>query len=185
MATSTNVSASKPKVGGAIYTAPVGSTLPTDASSALDAAFKDLGYISDAGLANSNSRSSDDIKAFGGDIVLSTVTETKDTFKMTLIEALNVDVLKTIFGNDNVTGDLETGLTVKVNSGDAGLRSYVFEIVLNNNTVKRIVIPNASISELGDTTYADGSVIGYEVTLTAFPDTNGNKHYEYILQTQS
>ena len=44
-----NVSTGKPKVTGAVYRAPVGSTLPTDATSALNEVFKSLGYVSDGG----------------------------------------------------------------------------------------------------------------------------------------
>ena len=58
-----NVTAGKPKVGGAIYFAPLGSTLPTTATEALDDAFENVGYISDSGLVNSNSPSSENIKA--------------------------------------------------------------------------------------------------------------------------
>ena len=46
MADAKNVTAAKPKVGGAVWRAPLGTTLPTDAKTALDKAFKSLGYIS-------------------------------------------------------------------------------------------------------------------------------------------
>ena len=43
MANAQNVTAAKPKIGGAVSRAPLGSTLPTDAKAALNAAFKSLG----------------------------------------------------------------------------------------------------------------------------------------------
>lgn len=175
-----NVSAGKPAVGGAIWRAATGSTLPTDAVTALDNAFKGLGYCSEDGLVNTNSPSTTDIKAWGGDTVLTLQEEKTDTFQFTLIEVLNVDVLKAVYGSGNVTGTLATGITVNANADEPETASWVVDMVLNNNAVKRVVIPNGKISEIGDISYTDSDVIGYEVTVTALPDTSGNTHYEYI-----
>lgn len=180
MSTVANVTAGKPKLGGAIYRAPIGTALPTDTSTALNAAFKQLGYVSDDGLTNSNNAEYEDIKAWGGDIVLSTQTEKADTFQFTLLEVLNTDVLSAVYNSANVTGTLATGITVKANSTEAEEAEWVVEMVLRNGTLKRIVIPRAKITELGDITYTDDDATGYEVTITAYPDNTGNTHYEYI-----
>lgn len=177
---STNVTAAKPKTGGAIFVAPVGTTLPTDATTTLDTAFKELGYASEDGLTNSNSPESDVIKAWGGDTVLTLLTSKDDTFSMTLIEALNVEVLKLVYGDDNVTGTLDTGITVRANSGELQEHAFVIDMIMKDNALKRIVIPQAKVSEVGDITYSDSDAVGYETTLQCTADASGNTHYEYL-----
>ena len=179
------VSVGKPKTGGAFSYAASGAVLPEDATSALSGAYKNLGYISEDGLVNSNSPTSDKIKAWGGDVVLVVQTEKPDTFKFTLIQALNADVLAFVYGENNVDGStLEAGIKVSANSDEQPMRVMIFDMILADNTLKRVVIPNGKISEIGDITYADESAVGYELTVEALPDTTGNTHYEYIKKAQ-
>ena len=181
MANSAYVSTGKPKVGGAIFRAPKGTPLPTDATSALDPAFVDIGFVSEDGVTNSNARESEDIKAWGGVTVLSSQTDVTDTWQAQFIESLNPEVLKMVFGNNNVTGDLETGITVTVNAEEALEAAYVFDMILKGGVLKRVVLPCAKMSELGETVYKDDEAIAYDVTLTALPDEKENMHYEYIV----
>lgn len=184
MPSSSNVSAGKPKVAGAIFMAPIGTTLPTDSTTSLASAFVELGYASDAGVVNSESRETETIKAWGGDTVLKPFTGKEDTFNFTLIEALNVDALKLVYGESNVSGSLANGITIKSAAEDLEYHSFVIEMVLNG-AVKRIVIPSAKVTEVGDITYADGEAIGYDTTLSCVPDSTGGTHYEYIKAVSS
>lgn len=181
--TAGNVSAGKPALNGAVYRAASGTTAPTDATTALSADFKCLGYCGEDGLVNSNSPSTTDIKAWGGDTVLTIQEEKTDTFQVTLLEVLNTDVLKAVYGSTNVSGTLSTGVTITANAKEAEEGVWAVDMLLNSNTVKRIVIPKGKITEIGDITYSDSDPIGYEVTITALPDTSGNTHYEYIKQS--
>lgn len=177
-----NVTAGKPKASGSIYRAPLSSTLtlPTDADTALASAFVCLGYVSDDGLTNEH-KTDETVKAWGGDTVLLTKT---DEFSFTLIESLNPDVLKAVHGDSNVSGTLANGLTVNVNDGNEEPSAWVIEMLLNADTLKRIVIPKGKVSEVGEVVYKDDDAVGYELTISAGRDDAGNTHYEY-LQTAS
>lgn len=179
----TNVTVGKPKVGGAVHWAPLGTALPTSATESLNAAFVDLGYVSEDGLTNNNSPESDTVKAWGGDTVLNMQTDRPDTWSLKLIEAMNEDVLKTVYGASNVTVDGSGNITVKATAQDMPSGSWVFDTILKGGKAKRIVVPNGTISELGEITYKDDEAVGYDITVTDVPDTYGVYHYEYITAT--
>jgi hypothetical protein len=185
MSDTNNVSSSKPKIGGAIFNAPLGTEIPTDAKVKLSDAFKSLGYVSDDGVTNNNSPESENSTAWGGDNVLNLQKSKEDTFKFTLIESLNTDVLKVVYGDSNVEGELSTGITVKANNTELDQHAWIIDMILKGGVLKRIVIPAASITEIGEITYKDDQAIGYEVTLSAVPDSSGNTHYEYIEKPQT
>jgi hypothetical protein len=177
--TVSNVTAGKPNPTGAIFRAPIGTTLPTDTDTALDEAFVCLGFCSDDGVTNSGEMDSENIKAWGGQTVLVTSTSTDDTFQFKLIEALNVEVKKFIYGDSNVTGNLTTGMAVGVEGFSQADSAFVIDMKMRDNTKHRIVIPSASISEVGEITYSDSEAVGYDVKLSCAADEAGKCHYEY------
>lgn len=185
MPTVTNVSAATPGVSGAIYRAPLGTSLPSDATTTLGAGYVELGYVSEDGLVNTNSPETENIKDWGGTDVLNVLTEKTDEWQCTLIEVLNVNVLKAIYGANNVSGTLATGITVTANTDEQEEAIWVVDMVMRNGVLKRVVIPNGKISELGDITYKRDEAVGYEITLTGLADTYGNTHYEYIEEAAS
>lgn len=181
-----NVTAAKPKTGGAIYRAPIGSKLPTTYAETLDTAFKNLGYVSEDGVTNGNSPSGDKVKAWGGTTVMNYSEDKPDTFKLKLIEAFNPDVLKTIYNDKNVTVASGTGdISVTATAEDMAQYAWVIDMILKGNRAKRIVIPIASITEMEEIVYKDNEPVGYGITLSAEPDTSGAYHHEYIQGTVS
>lgn len=174
-----NVSFGKPKATGAVFVAPAGTTLPTDATTALNAAFKGLGYVSEDGLVNSVETDTENVNAWGGDLVLVGQTSFSETFTVNLLET-NAEALKVYYGADNVSVS-GSNITITQNSGVLPNVAVVFELVMTGGRVKRIVVPNAQIVDRsGEITYVDGEPIAYPAVFTAYPDSNGNTHTEYI-----
>lgn len=178
MASVSNVTAGKPKFGGAISIGATSLTLPTDAVTALVAGFTNLGYVSEDGMTQEITRESEEIKAWGGDTILTPQTSFAEKFSFKLVEALNVDVRKAVYGDSNVTGTLAQGITTTVNSTELTAHAWVVDMNYNE-ALSRIVIPNGKVTEIGEITYVDGEPVGYELTITALPDASGNCSYEY------
>jgi hypothetical protein len=175
----TNVSTGKGKYGGYAFIAPAGTALPTDATTALANTYLVLGYISEDGITNATERESQDIKDMNGDTVLTIQDGHSETWQASFIESLNVNVLKMVYGDENVT-ETNDATTINVDGKELPEKVFVFELVMQNGKAKRIVLPRGKVSEVGDIVYRAGDAIGYDVTIAALPDASGKKHIEYI-----
>jgi len=175
-----NVSTGKPKISGGVWFAPLGTTLPTDATSALDEAFTCLGYVSEDGLSNSNEMDVSAIKAWGGNIVYRSLTELNDTFAFALIESENVDVLKAVYGSDNVTITDNGDIKVNVVAEDPTEMVWVFELALRGGKAERIIVSDGAVTSRDEITFNDSDAIAYGITVSAYPDSSGNTHHFYI-----
>lgn len=175
------VSAGKPKsAGGAIFRAPAGTAVPTDAVAELGAAFVSLGLISEDGVSNENETSVEKVKAWGGVEVAAFQTEYSETYGWTMIE-VDVEALKVAYGDENVIVDEETGaIHVKHNGNEKEESVFVVETLLSGNRVKRTVIPRGKLEELGEVVMVDNEPIGYEVTVSALADDGGDTSHDYI-----
>lgn len=176
----TNVTTGKPNIAGAVFTAPLGTTLPTDATTALGGAFVCLGYVSEDGLSNNNELSVNAIKAWGGNIVYRSLTEMNDEFGLALIETENVDVLKTVYGENNVSVDADGNISIDVVGEDPEERVWVFELALRGDRAKRIVIPDGAITSRDEISYNDSDAVAYGITVSAYPNSSSSTHKEYI-----
>ncbi len=178
-----NVSSTKGVKGGYIFTAPVGTPLPTDITTTLDPAFKVLGFISEDGYVESYESDSEDIVDMNGDLMDSPVTSRIESAQFTLAE-IKVETLKVQYGDDNVT-DENGVITVRHGSDSDTIRSYVLELVLKNGRRWRKVIPNGQSGELDDLTLAVGELAARALTIKYLTDEDGNTCYDYIESTET
>lgn len=172
----------KPLVTGGIFAAPVGTTLPTDATTALDAAFESVGYVTDDGLTKTVNRDSDTIFAWGGDTIALIQKSFSADFKFKMAEYLSAVPQTLLYGEDNVTASTATNtdtVAVAVTSAAPPHNTWIVEMKQGNGRV-RLVIPDAVISDTGDVVYKDDDVASLDVTVTAFADATAHFFYEYM-----
>jgi hypothetical protein len=174
-----NVTFGKPNIAGCLYSAPVGTTLPTSANAVLNSAFKQLGYLSDAGV--TNPQSTDDptlIRAFGGDVVLSIPGEFTETYEFEMIETLNFDVNAEIYGDDNVE-TIADGYKVTKKNIVLPEKSYIFDFLLKNGKLRRVVVPKGTIIRNGDIEHTDEEALKYPAKVSCIANEDNEYVYEY------
>lgn len=178
-----NVSSAKGVKGGYIFSAPVGTSLPTDIKTQLDPAFKCLGFISEDGYVESINEDDDDINDMNGDVMDSTNSKRVESAQLTFAE-IKAATLKRQYGDANVTD--ENGLiTVKHNADSHDVFSYVLELVLKNGRRWRKVVPKGKSSELDDLTIASSELCQRALTMKYLTDEQGNTCYDYYESTET
>ncbi len=173
-----NVVTGAPGINGGIYRAKKGTPVPTDAETALDSAFENMGYVSEDGVVNNLAKTSTDIKEWGGAVVKTVQTGMKDTYKQKFIESVNPAVLKAVYGPENVTVGDDGKIDIKANAKDTGEAVYVIDEVTGDR-LHRTVIPRGTIESIGEITHKLDQPIAYDLTIACGRDSNGNTHYEY------
>ena len=178
-----NVSSTKGVRGGYIFVAPVGTTLPTDYSTALPTAYKCLGFISEDGYVETVDSDSEDLVDMNGDLMDSPQTSRVESAKLTLAE-IKAMTLKLMYGDENVT-DKAGVITVKHNGNSNGTWVVVLDLLLKNNRKWRKVVPLFQCSELDDLTLAVGELAARALTAKYLTDEGGNTCYDYIQSTET
>lgn len=171
--------ASNVRVGvtGGVYRAPVGTTLPTDSLTPLPVDWKEVGYLTDAGVTtNWFQESTNDIRAWqNGELVRRVLTEITSTASFSMLES-NDEVRKAYYGDGNVSAG-----HIRV-STDQGVRGPWVIVVDDGVHHDRIVINDAQVTERGEIVYVNGDAVMYSITLTCYP-VNGSPADIYYSQS--
>lgn len=181
-----NVMTGTPKggVGGYLFRGPLGTALPTDEKTALDAALLDQGYVSEDGVERAISKTYETIRDMGGEEVLKTRTELGVTVSFSLLETLNGETAKTVYGASAVTitaatASSGTKVAVAYDGSEVANSVWVLETALAGK-IKRYVFPNAQLASEDQTvTLNSASAATFPVSLTLYKDASGKYFYEY------
>lgn len=163
-------------VTGAVFTAPVGTTLPTDATTELDQAFTSSGYVSEDGVSLEPERSTTNIRDWSHTVVRTLVDETSATVSFSLLE-LSEEGLKQAFGDGKVTKTEANSshgvqLAISVDAEMPDAKAWVFNMKDGDRRV-RLVIPNGQVTSLPSMTFAAGEAITVPVDIVCNPDSSG------------
>jgi hypothetical protein len=141
----------------AISMAPVGAPEPVDADARLDAAFADLGYVSEDGVTETRERSTEQLRAWqNAAVVRESVTEATLRYQFVLIETKR-ETVEAYYGETVDPGDGSIPI-IPANTG--GRHAFVIDV---SDDFIRAWLPTAEVTEVGDQVYANGQPIGYEV----------------------
>jgi hypothetical protein len=174
--------AAAPNIAGGIWRGTLGSTLPTDTTTAITTPFTSLGYVGDQGVTRQENRPNTKKFAWGGALVASLQQSYSVTFKFQLLQPLDADVLKAVHSDGNVTvtaatSSVGTLTTTNLNPTLNVNAVWVFEGFYQQATVRQ-ALPIARVTEVGAYKWTHLDLAVYDVTMEAFPDTSGNFVYE-------
>ena len=174
----------KPAVTGGVLNGPLGSTVPTDAATAVDAAIKRLGHVSEDGLQPEGERSTNTVRDWAGDVIAQLQTEHASRFTFTLYGVFDADVLGAVFGAGNVTTTAATASTgtlfaVEETGDELPHSTWVFDMRGAGGTKTRIVIPDGQPSNVTEGPMVAGELQSFTLTVEAFKDATGVKVYRY------
>lgn len=175
MTSKSNVMSGKPKISGAVFRAPLGTPVPTDARTALDAAFIEQGYASSEGWSRQINKAYNTINAWGGDEVQRSRTEHGVAFSLTLIEDLNAEAQKSKFGETAVVVTPASAthgkqITVTYKGADTDPSVWVLDMSDQGKLHRTVFYDAADTTESFEQTFSDEDVIALPFELTAYRD---------------
>jgi len=158
-------------VTGELSVAPVGTAAPTTSVSSLNASFVGLGYVSEDGVTESYDDTVEEIVAWQNAVVVrSNTTQSKATLQMRLIETKGKTL--ELFHKASAVAVVSAGQwKIDVEGPQSDPRAFVLDVIDGTKHL-RIYVANGEVTERGEIVYANGEAVGYDITITCYPDSN-------------
>lgn len=157
-------------------------TLPTDATTALNASFKSLGYVTEAGLNKQSNTQSTDINAYGSFSPIRTLI-TEEVRDFTVVGRETNLVSLAIASRQKLSAITATGAgAVTVTEGPARdvLYAAVFHATDGVNIIRHVV-PSVRLIQENPEAIQKAANIEWGFTLRAYPDSSGVSVYSYYM----
>ena len=165
-------------ITGAIYAAPLGSVAPTDSTAALNAAYLDLGYISQDGIEEAWDDSVQRFVAWqNATVIRSAVTDSVGTLKFAMLETKRT-TLEAFYRGSTVTTPSAGNYKLEIKPIVSAPKAWVFDVVDGGKFI-RTYVGNGEITERGSVMWQNSEMVMYPVTLTFYPDASGNLAVKY------
>lgn len=158
-----------------LWMAPTGSTAPTDTGTALAAAWKNMGGITEDGVTIKQNMSTKDIKIYGSVATQRKLITGRDyTIDVTFAEA-NARTQEVYFQQalNSISPGVGTGaFSLTVGSQGRQLYAAVIDMVDGDNHL-RFYMPQVEVTDMKDLKIANSDQVSFGVTMTAYPNTSG------------
>lgn len=171
------------KTTGAVAVAPLSTTAPTDARTALPNTWASGGYIDENGIALSISKSFTTIKDWAMSSVRKALTDFDGTIALSFLQ-VDEFAAKRVLGTANVTKTAANSthgeqLNLGIGPDVAPAESWCFSMKDDNRRV-RVYIPNGQITEIsGDVSFTPGAANVWPCTLSCYDDGTGHSIYVF------
>lgn len=153
-------------VTGTVYVAPKGTTLPTDVTTSLNAAFKSVGFVSEDALTESLKITTERLKAWQRPVgIRSLTTEVEWTFQFGMLETSPL-VLELFYGDADTSVASGVATTAVKAWPTSTQRAMVIEIE-DGSVITRYALPVVEIGDREDVSHSnsDGTVWGVTVSV--------------------
>lgn len=173
-----NVTVGKPVKGGCVYiNFGDNPTFPTDATTKMSTleGWESTGEVSEEGYTEGKSVTKNAFKGWHGSVVLTSISDEENTYKLELIEPTRPTVAKLRYGVDAVKTGPDGQITEIVPTVCADIKvSIVIDEVQSNGLLRRTLVRRAVIESFDDVAHKPTELLKYGMTFTALDPGDGH-----------
>ena len=147
---------------GRVYVDDEGATAPSDSGTAPDAAYVDMGYVTEDGVTLTFDRTTEDVNAWQGTKLRVITTDEPASVAFALMET-DMNTLPVVYGGGTVGGAADDYTFTPPGKGDNAIRSMIIDWE-DGDIVYRYYFPRVQIEGSVEQTFAANAPLTYPLT---------------------